>query len=77
MAPICSAAMVPKAYGGPFSPVPAQSPLTGRVLHTGCQVKGVQRFPDEQSAYRLVHTQGATELGLPPQQQERDSTVMP
>ncbi|XP_059334456.1 basic salivary proline-rich protein 4-like [Ammospiza nelsoni] len=69
------AAPVPKASGGSFSPVPGRSPLTGRAPHTGCQLKGAQRLPDPQPAYRPVHTQGATELGLPPRQQEPDSRV--
>uniref|UniRef100_A0A8C5TLF1 ODF3A protein n=1 Tax=Malurus cyaneus samueli TaxID=2593467 RepID=A0A8C5TLF1_9PASS len=34
-----------------------------------------QRLPDPEPAYRPVGTRGATELGLPPRQQERDSTL--
>ncbi|XP_068880909.1 collagen alpha-2(I) chain-like [Aphelocoma coerulescens] len=66
LAPTYRAALVPKAYGGSFSPVLGHSPLRGRSPHAGCQLKGAQRLPDPQPAYRPVDTQGATELGLPP-----------
>lgn len=74
-APTYRAALARRAYGGSFSPVPGRSPLTGRAPQAGCQLKGAQRLPDPQPAYRPVHTQGATELGLPPRQQEPDSRV--
>lgn len=66
LAPTYRAALVPKAYGGSFSPIPGHSPLRGRSPHAGCQLKGAQRLPDPQPPYGPVDTQGATELGLPP-----------
>ena len=51
-----------------------RTPLTGRAPHTGCQLSTKAPRPGARvQAGR--HTQGARELGFPPQQQERDSTA--
>lgn len=72
-APSYGAALVPKANGGSFSPIPGHpdhDPANGAVTphRLPAEHKGSQTCTPD---YRQVDTQGAPELGLPPHQQER------